>query len=40
MRYLLGFWVLNCADKLVQLISHGLSVHTTGGRFEILIIGR
>jgi len=39
MRYLLGFWVLNCADELVQLISHGLCVHTTGGRFEVLFIG-
>ena len=39
-EYLLSFGVLNCANKLVQLISHSLGVHTTGGRFEVLFIGR
>jgi len=38
--YLLGFWVLDCADELVQLISHSLGVDTTGGRFEVLFIGQ
>jgi len=40
MKYLLGFWVLDCADEFVQLVSHSLSVDTTGGRFEVLFIGR
>ena len=39
-RYLLGFWILDCADELVQLISHSLGVDTTGGRFEVLFIER
>jgi hypothetical protein len=38
MRYPLGFWVLDSADELVELISHGLAVHTTRGRFEVLFI--
>ena len=37
-RYLLGSWVLDCADELVQLISHGLGVDTAGRRFEILFV--
>ena len=39
-RYLLGFWILDCANELVQLISHSLCVDTTGGRFEVLFIGQ
>ena len=38
MGYLLGFRVLDCANELVQLISHSLGVHTACGRFEVLLI--
>lgn len=38
--YLLGFWVLDCADELVQLVPHSLGVDATGGRFEVLFIGQ
>ena len=38
-EYLLGFRILDRAYELVQLISHSLSVHATGRRFEVLFIG-
>lgn len=39
-EYLLGFRILDRAHELVQFISHGLGVYTTGCRFEVLFIGQ